>query len=74
VEIGDDVAWVDELVEQMAVGLGRCLVQDANRIFQVRHGARADDGRGDAGLVLAPTAAPAARVVRARSFAISFSW
>src|SRR5215207_6976388 len=72
VEVADGVPGADELIKAGAVLIGESHLEHLKGVLELFHGARTDDRRGDAGLVLTPEkrklalrqitpAAPAAR-------------
>jgi hypothetical protein len=54
VEVSDGVPGADELIEAGAVLIGESHLKHLKGVVELVHGARTDDRRGDAGLVLAP--------------------
>src|SRR5215204_3516600 len=54
VEVADGVPGADELIQAGAVLIGESHIEHRKGVVELFHGARTDDRRGDAGLVLAP--------------------
>src|SRR4029453_15847704 len=54
VEVADSGPGADELIEAGAVLIGESHLEHLEGVVELFHGARTDDRRGDAGLVLAP--------------------